>query len=34
MCGNTHVIGVQYSEELRVGDELDSWRLQQQGDFL
>lgn len=25
---------MQYSEELGIGDELHSWRLQQQGDFL
>lgn len=31
---NTHVIGVQHSEELGVGDELHRWGLQQQGDFL
>lgn len=30
----THIVCMQHSEELRIGDELHSWRLQQQGDFL
>jgi len=30
----THIVCMQHSEELGIGDELHSWRLQQQGDFL
>lgn len=33
-CWSTHIIGMQYSEEFRIGDKLDRRWLQQQGDFL
>ena len=34
VCESTHIVGVQHSEELWVGDELDSRRLKQKANAL